>query len=79
MAAGTVDVHGDFAIRVLRFQEQQLGDDQVGHHIVHTRPQEDDAVLEEPGIDIVGPLAPVGLFDHHRYQCHGMIPFLFMA
>ena len=63
--ARRVDIHGDFLFGVLRLQEQQLGHDQRRHAVLHRAGDEDDALLEEARIDVVGPLAPVGLLDHH--------------
>jgi hypothetical protein len=37
--------------------------------MVFDRPgDEDDALLQETRIDVVGALAPVGLLDHHRHK-----------
>jgi hypothetical protein len=44
-------------------QEEQLGDDEVGHVVVDGGAEEDDAVLEQPRVDVEGPLAAVGGFD----------------
>ena len=35
--------------------------------VVDGSPHEDDPVLEEAGVDIVGAFAAAGLFDDHRY------------
>ncbi len=68
VAAGRVDVERDVAVGGLRLQVEQLGDDEVGHGVVDGRAEEDDAVRQQAGVDVVGPLAPVGLLDHRRYQ-----------
>jgi len=47
----------DVALRIVRLQEEQLRDDYVGHVIVDGRAEENDPVHEEPGENIVGPLA----------------------
>src|SRR5207237_5354718 len=39
-----------------------------GDLIVDRRADEDDAVLEQPREDVVGPLAAVGLLHDHRHQ-----------
>src|SRR3954469_24395807 len=47
---------------------KQLGHDEVGNSVVDRRAEEDDPLLEQPGEDVVGALAPVGLFDHIRHR-----------
>ena len=38
-------------------------------HVVLDRPgDEDDALLQQPRIDVVGALAAVGLLDDHRHE-----------
>ena len=51
-----------------RLQEQQLGADQRADLVVNRAGQEDDPLLQQPGIDVESPLAPGGLLDHHRHQ-----------
>src|SRR3954462_1811709 len=46
-AARRVDVDVDVLLGVFSFEEEELRDDQVGHHVVDGRPEEDDVVLEE--------------------------------
>ena len=58
-----VDVDAVVLVRVLALQEEQLGDDQVRHHIVDRGAQEDDAVLEQARVDVIGTLAAAGLLD----------------
>src|SRR5208337_1384243 len=69
-ASHRIDVKIDLFVRVFRFQKEELGDDQVGHVIVDGRAQKDDAVLEEPGIDIISPLPPAALLHYHGNQLH---------
>ena len=59
VAAGRVDVEVDRLVGVLGLEEQQLGDDQVGDLVVDRRAQEHDAFAQQPGVDVVGPLAAV--------------------
>ena len=47
---------------------KQLGDDQVGDLVVHGRAQEDDALVEQPAVDVERPLAARGLLYDHRNQ-----------
>ncbi len=56
---GGVDVEIDVFFRILRFQEQELGNDQVGKNVVNRRTQEDDPVFQEPRINVVGAFASV--------------------
>ena len=72
-SAGAVDVEQDVLVRIFRFQKQHLRDDEIGDRVVDRRADEDDAVLEEPGEDIVRPLAAVGLFDDHGNELHARI------
>ena len=68
--AGGVDVEEDRLIRIVEFQEQQLGNDQLGHVNAHLtlgvviaeqgQAQVDDALLEQQGGQIRGRRA------HHR-------------
>src|SRR6476659_8608378 len=44
---------------------EELGDDQVRDLVVDRRPQEDDPLVEQPGVDVEGALAARGLFDDH--------------
>src|SRR3954454_9321175 len=47
---------------------KQLGHDEVGNSVVDRRAQENDPLLEQPGEDVVGALASVGLLDHIRHR-----------
>ena len=58
---GAVDIQLDLLVRVLALQVQQLGHYQRGGGVVDLFAQENDAVVEQAGEDVVGPLAPVGL------------------
>src|SRR5205823_11247657 len=64
-AARAVDVDVDVLVRVLGGEKQQLRHDDVGDLVVDGRADEDDAVLEEPGVDIEGTLTAVGGLDDH--------------
>ena len=68
VAAGRVDVDVDVLVGVLRLEVQQLGAHQVGDRVVDRRAQEDDVVLEQPRVEVEGPLAPVGLLDDRGDQ-----------
>mmetsp|Transcript_1279 Transcript_1279/g.2542 ORF Transcript_1279/g.2542 Transcript_1279/m.2542 type:complete len:235 (+) Transcript_1279:1906-2610(+) len=63
--AGGVDVHGDFLGRVLRLKVEQLRDDQARHAVMYRAVHEDDPLLQKARENVVGALAPAGLFDHH--------------
>src|SRR5215207_5880184 len=70
-AAGRVDVDRDVLLRVLRLEVQELGDDQVGDHVVDCRPEEDDPLVEQPAVDVELALAARGALDDHRDEGHG--------
>ena len=72
-AARTVYVQKDVFVRVFGFEKEHLGDGQVRDLIVDRRADEDDAVLEKAGEDVVRALAAIGLFDDHRHQLHARV------
>ena len=74
VATGTVDVDGDVGVGVLALQVQQLGDDQVGDVVVDGRAEEDDAIDEQPRVDVERSLASVGGLDDGWDQ-HGLRSF----
>src|SRR5215216_1880368 len=55
-AARGVDVEVDVLFGVLALEVQELRHYGVGHLIIHGCPEEDDAVLEKPRVDVHGPL-----------------------
>ena len=65
-AAGAINVHLNVLVGVLRFQIEKLGNHQAGSCIVHLFAQEDDAVVEQTGKNIVRTLPPIGLFHNIR-------------
>ena len=65
-AAGRVHVHLDLLVRVLSRQEDQLGDDQVGHHVVDGPAHDHDPVPEQPRVDVERPLAVSALVLYDR-------------
>ena len=67
-SARRINVNIDVLLRVLHLQKEQLRDDQVGDVIVHRRPDENNAVLEQSRVNIVAALAPASLLHHHRDQ-----------
>jgi len=64
-ATGRVDVHGNWLLRILRFEKKELcvyqGSDTVLDRPVH----EDDAVAQKTREDVKRPFAAGRLFDHH--------------
>ena len=58
----------DVLVRVLRLQEQELGDDQVGDVVLHGTDQKDHPLLEQPGKNIEGAFAAGGLLDDDGHQ-----------
>ena len=63
-AARRVDVNRDFLLRIIRLKEQELRDDQRRHFVFDDASNEYDPFLEQTRIDVIGPLAPVGLLNH---------------
>jgi hypothetical protein len=77
--AGRVDVDRDVLLGILRLEEEELGYGEVGRQVVDLAVDEDDPVLEEAGVDVVGPLADARLLDDDGHQVmhslvHGRIP-----
>ena len=72
--AGAVDVEVDVGLVVLVGQDEHLGDHDVGDLVVDGRAQEDDAVLEQAGVDIHRPLFATAPLDDDRDQWHGCVP-----
>src|SRR5438477_323191 len=72
VALGVVLDHVDrllaVLVRVLGLEEQELRHDQVGGDLGHRPDQEHHALLQQPGIDVVGALAAPRLLDDHRDQ-----------
>ena len=65
-AAGGVDVEMDVLVRVLRFEVEDLGHDQVGDLVVDLLAEEHDALLEQQRVDVEGAVAAAGLVDDGR-------------
>ena len=51
-----------------RLEVQHLGDDQVRDLVVDLLTEEDDALAQQHRVDVEGPLAALGLLEHHRHQ-----------
>jgi hypothetical protein len=56
----------DVLFGIGHLQKEQLGNDQVRHHVIDRGSQENDAINQQAGINIVTALAASGLLDHHR-------------
>ena len=69
-AAGAVDIQADVLVRVLPFQIQQLGHDQAGGGVVDVLAQNNDAVIQQTGKNIVRTLAMCRLFHDIRNKTH---------
>ena len=66
--ARRVDVQMDILVRVFRFKEQQLRNDEVGHVVLYRANQEDHTLLQQARVDVVSAFATGGLLDNHRDQ-----------
>ena len=60
-ATGRVDVEPDVLLGVLALEVEELGGDQVGDLVVDLRAEEDDALLEQAVVDVLGRIAPGAL------------------
>src|SRR5207237_4328985 len=67
-SAGAIDVEVDLLVGILALEEQHLRDDHVRDVVVDGRAKEDDAVLEQPRVDVVRSLTAVRLLDHERHR-----------
>ena len=68
--AGRIDIQTDFLFRVLRFEEKELRADERGHGIVDLGAEQDDTILEQPGIDVIGAFGAACGFDDDRDKGH---------
>src|SRR3954451_8249315 len=64
-AARRVDVDRDVLVGILGLEVQELRHDQVGDLIVDRGPKEDDALIEQAGVDVERALAAGRLLNHH--------------
>ena len=71
-AAGAVDVELDLLLGVGRLQVQELGVDEVRDLVVHRGAEEDDALVEQAGVDVERALAARVLLDDHGDQGHAV-------
>ena len=53
----------DVFIRIFTFQVKQLGHHQIGNVVFHWTHQEDDALFEQHGKNVVSPFAAGGRYD----------------
>src|SRR6056297_701050 len=79
VATRAVDVDVDVLVGVLRLEVDQLCTQQAGDLVVDRCLQEDDVLLEQPAVEVVGALAPTGLLDDvrnqvvHRIEIHDVV------
>ena len=59
-----IDIDVNFPFRILRFEKQELCNDEICDLIIDWLPKKDDSVFQEARVDIIGPLASVRMFDH---------------
>ena len=71
---GRVDVEMDVLLGVLGLQEQELRDHEIRDVVVDGAAEEDDAVAQQPRVDVEGALAALALLDHVRNQRHSSLP-----
>ena len=63
---GAVDIQADILVRVLPFQVQQLRHHKACGGVVDILAQNDDAVIQQTGEDIIGTLTMCRLLDNVR-------------
>src|SRR5207249_2795395 len=68
IAAWRIDVDVDVLLRVFHLQEEQLRDHEIRYVIINRRSNENDAVFEQPRINVIAALATPSLLHHHRHQ-----------
>src|SRR5205085_2307184 len=56
--------------RIFGLEKKKLRRYERGRDVVDVRRQENDALLEQPRIDVVRTLSPTGGLDDHGYQIH---------
>lgn len=60
----------DVALGIFGFQEEELRRDQVGNFIGDLRAEKNDAVLQQPRVDVVRPLTPPSLLHNDGDKAH---------
>ena len=74
-ATGAVDIKLDILVRILCFQIQQLRNDQAGGGIVDFLGQENNAIVQQTGENIIAALTAAGLLNNIGYLTHGHVSF----
>ena len=64
-----MDVELDVFLRVFRFEEEELGDDDVRGVVVDCTPQENDTLAEEARVNVIRAFAERGFF----YDCRDKV------
>jgi hypothetical protein len=70
LAARGVDVHGDVLVGVVGLEVQQLRDDEVRDLVVDRGADEDDALAQQPRVDVERALAARVLLDDDGNERH---------
>ena len=60
----------DVCLGVVRLQEEQLSHNAVGDIVIDARAHQHDAVFEQPGVDVHGPLFAARFFDDEGNKRH---------
>jgi hypothetical protein len=82
LAAWRIEVDADVGFRIVMIEKEQLRHQQVGNLAIDRCAEKDDAVLEQPRVNVECSLAAIGAFDHHRHQIfdlrdfHSVVAFL---
>jgi hypothetical protein len=62
------DVQVDVLVRIFAFEEQQLRNHEIRGLVVHFADHEDDALFQQPRVDVIRTLAPAARFDDDRNE-----------
>src|ERR1700716_1107500 len=63
-AAWRIDVDRHLFLGILGLEKQELRDDERRHAVIDWTGEKNNALLQHPRIDVVGPLPAGGLLDH---------------
>src|SRR5260370_28436809 len=72
-STGRVYIHIDLTLGILGLKEEKLRRNEVRDLVVDLTAEEDDAILQQPRVNVVGALTAPGLLDHEwNEDAHGL-------
>ena len=63
----------DVLLGILALEEEELSDYEIGVQVVDLSVDEDDPVLEETGVYVIGPLSATSLLDDHGNEIDALL------